>query len=551
MPDLLLGPLLRYADETEATVWVETAAACEVEVRLDGANHRSRTFSIEGHHYGLVHVAGLEPGVAYRYEVLLDGEKKWPEESSGFPTSVIRTLDRGGSLKLVFGSCRISAPHEPPYTLSNEENELGVGTDALYAMAMRLQHEPSENLPNALLLLGDQVYADQPPLDTLDFIRSRRDTSKPPGDAAADFEEYSRLYRDSWKDPAIRWLLSTVPSAMVFDDHELTDDWNISEAWVEEMRTLPSWDEQIFGGLASYWVYQHLGNLSPQELEGDELFEKVKQADDAGPLLREFFYRAHRDPLLTRWSFCRDFGNVRLVVVDSRGGRVLRRNRRSIVDADEWRWVEERATGGFNHLLLATAVPVLPGPGMHHLQVWDEAVSSGAWGERAAEWGERLRRSLDFDHWGSFHNSFVELTNLIRAVGAGEKGQPPASVVILSGDVHYGYLAEATFHNQDVTSPIYQATCSPLRNASAAQKRRLESTGWTKLGEFVGRFLAWLIGAGEEGMSWRLTHREPWLENQVATLELEGRRAMLRFEKATIGGSGEPVLKRIYRHILA
>src|SRR3712207_8452900 len=41
----------------------------------------------------------------------------------------------------------------------------------------------------------------------------------------------------------------------------------------------------------------------------------------------------------------------------------------SIVDADEWRWVEERATGGFNHLLLATAVPVLPGPGMHHLQV--------------------------------------------------------------------------------------------------------------------------------------------------------------------------------------
>ena len=169
MPDLLLGPLLRYANETEATVWVETAAACEVEVRLDGASHRSRTFSIEGHHYGLVHVAGLEPGVAYRYEVLLDGEKKWPEESSGFPTSVIRTLDRGGSLKLVFGSCRISAPHEPPYTLSNEENELGVGTDALYAMAMRLQHEPSENLPNALLLLGDQIYADQPPLDTLDF----------------------------------------------------------------------------------------------------------------------------------------------------------------------------------------------------------------------------------------------------------------------------------------------------------------------------------------------------------------------------------------------
>ena len=551
MPDLLLGPLLRYAGETEATVWVETAAACEVEVRLDGANHRSRTFRIEGHHYGLVHVAGLERGGAYSYEVLLDGEKKWPEEGSEFPASVIHTLARRGPLRLIFGSCRISAPHEPPYTVSNEENELGVGTDALYAMAMRLREGPSKNLPHALLLLGDQVYADQPPLDTLDFIRSRRDIGKPPGEAAANFEEYSRLYRDSWKDPAIRWLLSTVPSAMIFDDHELTDDWNISEAWVEEMRTHPSWDERIFGALASYWVYQHLGNLSPRELAEDELFEKVKQADDAGPLLREFVYRTHREPMLTRWSFCRNFGNVRLVVVDSRGGRVLRRDRRSMVDADEWRWVAEHATGGFDHLLLATSVPVLPGPGMHHLQVWDEAVSSGAWGERGAEWGERLRRSQDFEHWGSFHDSFVEFTELIRSIAAGEKGQPPASVVILSGDVHYGYLAEVTFDNQGVRSPIYQATCSPLRNAVPAMKGRLERTGWTRFGEVVGRCLARLIGSGEEGISWRLTHGEPWLENQVATLELEGRRAMLRFEKAIVDGSGEPDLRRIYGRTLA
>jgi hypothetical protein len=52
-------------------------------------------------------------------------------------------------------------------------------------------------------------------------------------------------------------------------------------------------------------------------------------------------------------------------------------------------------------------------------------------------------------------------------------------------------------------------------------------------------------------MSWRLTHGEPWLENQVATLELEGRRAMLRFEKATVDDSGEPVLKRVYERDLA
>ena len=72
MPELVLGLLLRYADETEATIWVETDALCEVEV----LGSCSRTFHVEGHHYALVQISGLEPGDAFEYEVLLDGEKK-------------------------------------------------------------------------------------------------------------------------------------------------------------------------------------------------------------------------------------------------------------------------------------------------------------------------------------------------------------------------------------------------------------------------------------------------------------------------------------------
>ena len=112
MPELVLGPLLRYAGRTDATVWVETDAPCEVEVTAGdgGGGGRSRTFRVRGRHYALVHVTGLEPGRTYGYEVALDGEKRWPEPDSPFPPSRIRTPGYGEALKLVFGSCRVSAP---------------------------------------------------------------------------------------------------------------------------------------------------------------------------------------------------------------------------------------------------------------------------------------------------------------------------------------------------------------------------------------------------------------------------------------------------------
>jgi hypothetical protein len=61
MPDLVLGPVHRYVGETDATVWVETSAPCEVEIlgRLE------RTFCVEEHHYALVVIAALEPGRTY------------------------------------------------------------------------------------------------------------------------------------------------------------------------------------------------------------------------------------------------------------------------------------------------------------------------------------------------------------------------------------------------------------------------------------------------------------------------------------------------------
>src|SRR4029077_9096894 len=162
------------------------------------------------------------------------------------------------------------------------EEVVRTGIDALWAYAKLLQRGEADS-PDALLLVGDPVYADEVSPATLEFIRNRRDTREPPGEEIADFEEYTRLYRESWSDPDIRWLLSTVPTAMIFDDHDVNDDWNISREWVQEMREQPWWDERITGAFMAYWLYQHLGNLSPPELAEEEMLRLVKVDADAGP----------------------------------------------------------------------------------------------------------------------------------------------------------------------------------------------------------------------------------------------------------------------------
>src|SRR3712207_2335006 len=391
-----------------------------------------------------------------------------------------------------------------------------------------MQHQSREEWPDALLLLGDQIYADEVSMGTREFIRSRRDTNELPGEEVADFEEYTRLYWDAWRDPVVRWLLSTVPSAMIFDDHDVHDDWNTSETWVRQMRSKPWWEERIVGAFMSYWVYQHLGNLSPRELEEDDLFGRVREAEDATRVLREFAYKADREIGGTRWSFHRDFGKVRLIMMDSRAGRVLEEGKRSMLNAEEWAWIEDMATGDFDHLLFGTSLPFLLSPGLHHLETWNEAVCDGAWGRVAARLGESIRQALDLEHWSAFHASFARLAKLLRAVGTGERsdGHPPASMLVLSGDVHHGYLAEMDL-GDGVESAVYQAVGSPLRNPLGVPERLALGAGWTRAAGLVGKALARLAGVEQPRIRWRLTHEKPWFENHVSTIELRDRKSVV------------------------
>ena len=185
----------------------------------------------------------------------------WPTDDER-PRPFIRTREWERRLRLAFGSCRLGASQPTSVTSPWSAEVERTGIDALWAYSKALQRGDVEH-PDALLLLGDQVYADEVSPATAAFIKARRDTTRPPYEEIANFEEYTRLYRESWSDPDIRWLLSTVPSVMIFDDHDVRDDWNISWRWLEEIRNEDWWDDRITGAFMSYWLYQHLGNLSP------------------------------------------------------------------------------------------------------------------------------------------------------------------------------------------------------------------------------------------------------------------------------------------------
>jgi len=530
-PRLILGPLLRHVDETSAVIWVETSVAAQVAVRSGERSWSAHTFTAHGHHYALIDVVDLRPGESLPYTVEVDGEEVWPPVGSIHPPSRIRALDYRRPLTLAYGSCRTSVAHD---AAGNRKH----GIDALRAMSLRMMGQPESEWPDMVLFLGDQVYADETSSAMREFITGRRSLDEAPGEELKDYEEYAHLYRLAWRDSVNRWLLSTLPSAMIFDDHDIRDDWNTSAVWRQQMADTSWWRDRIVGGLGSYWVYQHLGNLSPSDRDRDPVWQHVTRSDgeageDVGDFLAAFAEKADAQPDSYRWSYARDLGRNRLLMVDSRAARVLEEDSREMLDAAEMEWLDAQLRGDHDHVLIGTSLPFLLPAGMHHLEAWDEAVAAGAWGLRWRKAGELIRQGADLEHWAAFQDTFQRVATMAREVVTGERGTAPATVMFLSGDVHHSYLAEVDLPEPSASGRIMQAVCSPIRNPMPRFMRFAVAA--------LAYGFAWPAGQGvarsakvpEPPFRWRIS-KGPWFSNSIATVRLEGRSMQLCWEKPSL-----------------
>jgi hypothetical protein len=337
---------------------------------------------------------------------------------------------------------------------------------------------------------------------------------------------------------------------MIFDDHEVIDDWNISSAWIKDIRALPWWDDRITAAFMAYWIYQHLGNLSPPELATEAMFALVRSDDDAGPRLREFARHCDRESAASRWAYHRDFGRSRLIVIDSRAARVLADGQRQMVDPEEWDWIGAKTTGSFDHLIIATTLPVFLPPGIHHLEAWNEAMCDGRWGGAAAWVGERIRRACDLEHWAAFQDSFDQLVDLLRDVSRGAGGTPPASITILGGDVHTTYAAWVDLGGEAGSSSVYQLVCSPFRNPMGTHRRRLVNAAGGRSAARIFAALARACGVSRPTVSWGYLSQRTY-DNTIGELRLDHRLASVSFRRSKTTTESGAWLKDVVDHQLS
>ena len=196
---------------------------------------------------------------------------------------------------------------------------------------------------------------------------------------------------------------------------------------------------------------------------------------------------------------------------------------------DEFAWVREQCDGEFDHLLIGTSLPWLLTRALHDLEAWDELLCDGVRGRRVARFGEWLRRAADLEHWAAFRRSFERLANLIAEVAA--RPDAPATICVLSGDVHHAYTAQAWFPESTrpggspLSARIYQLTCSPLHNYVPAAMKVTFRVAWSRVAERVTRrLLGVLAPVPVPPVEWRRVSG-PFFGNELAEFTADGRRA--------------------------
>ena len=267
--------------------------------------------------------------------------------------------------------------------------------------------------------------------------------------------------------PAVRRVLANIPTYMVFDDHDITDDWNLTEEWKKRVHGCAAGRRIIAGGLAAYFAFQGWGN-NPTEFDDSikSVIADFALADKDGN--RADAKEDHAKTLDSvmwswdRWSywapteppvFCLDTRTQR--GYDSPDGAA-----RLIGEKELKRIASLTQEAGHKDGEILVAVSPVPVFGFE-LQERRQKYLVDKLGPY----------EIDFEAW---HSNLRGLTDFMQLMTDELK---PSHLVLLSGDVHYGVNARAAFVVGDQELPVAQLVSSGQKHAGVMAKSGINILG--------------------------------------------------------------------------
>ncbi len=247
--------------------------------------------------------------------------------------------------------------------------------------------------------------------------------------------------------PQAARALAHVPTLMIFDDHDITDDWNLSARWEETAYGHPLSRRIIGNALVAYLLCQAWGN-QPERFT--ELLAQVQQLMDVsdGTCLD----RAQQDRLIIDLHHFHGWGyelatEPPLVVLDTRTRRWRsERNLSRPSGLMDWEALSEFQ----QHLLDHPAVLIVSPAPMFGVKLIETVQRIFSWA------GHPLL--VDAENWMAHRGAAHVMMNIFR------HSRTPGNYVILSGDVHYSFVYELHIRDRETGPQLWQITSSGVKN---------------------------------------------------------------------------------------
>ncbi len=237
-------------------------------------------------------------------------------------------------------------------------------------------------------------------------------------------------------------LFANVSTLMMFDDHDVTDDWNLTAGWEHAIYQHPVSRRIVNNGLISYWLMQGIGNDAGEKTLS-LLSAFTKSFDGQTWQFKEF------DKLILNFNYWHYELNTipKVVVLDTRTHRW--RNEQNFNEPSgllDWERLTELEESLLSHdkVIIVSPAPVFGVKSIEAIQAMFNFC------------GQPLL--VDVENWMAHEGSAKKLLDTFR------REDTPKETLILSGDVHYSFCFSVQKRFGKHKNRIWQLTASGIKN---------------------------------------------------------------------------------------